>query len=116
MPTGCPPFHHGYAAQGMRTHEVHRLLDAGRGTHDESGRSTDISQRGGGWVPRLGHDPHDDIAVGDHAAAPLVFEDDHLTTIRVLHGPGRLVHRRCIGHPAPPGETEHALGVLGSIL
>ena len=44
---------------------------------------TTISASGWWLGPRLGHDPHDDIAVGDNAADPIVFDDDYITNIRV---------------------------------
>jgi hypothetical protein len=37
--------------------------------------TTDVSQRGGGRVPRLGQGPHDDITVGDNATDPIIFND-----------------------------------------
>src|SRR5215211_3070456 len=59
--------------------------------------TTEIGQRGGGRVSRLGHGPHDDIAVGDNAADLLVFDDDHIANICIPHGAGRLMHGRSAG-------------------
>jgi hypothetical protein len=61
-----------------------------------------VSQGGGRRVLRLGHQPDDDIAVGDNATDLVVFNDNHVANLGVPHGAGGLVHRGGAG-PAPRG-------------
>ena len=88
-----PPFHDGHAAHGMGAHEPHSVLDGVRRPDGDEAMTAQVRQGGGRRVLRLGHQPDDDIAVGDHATDLVVFQDNHVANLGVPHGAGGLVHR-----------------------
>jgi hypothetical protein len=89
-----PPVDHGHAANGMRAHEPHRLLNALCGGDGDYGMTTDVGQGGGRRVLRLGHRPHHDIPVRRRTAltdmvphaAPRLPADPAGCALRSLHG------------------------------
>src|SRR5687767_15910137 len=71
-----------------------------------------VRQGGGSRILRLGHQPHDNIAVGDNATDLIMLDDNHVANLGVPHGAGRLVHRGGAGqrHGVGGHELTNLLG------